>query len=78
MNQVQQTHIRPPTHATNNRTFQQRRPDFSDQYVPIISGLEQQDFIDEHTASLLKTLIVEENGEILRLMHGYASGAYDD
>jgi len=49
-----------------------------DRYLPIIISLESSNFLDENTASLLKTLILEENVEIFRLINSFIAHVIDD
>jgi hypothetical protein len=47
-------------------------PTAHDRYMPIILHLEQQGLLNEVTSSLLKTLILEENQEIQRVLDAYS------
>lgn len=50
----------------------------TDRYLPIIINLENQNMLDEHTASVLKNLILEDNVEIFRLINGYIAKVIDE
>jgi hypothetical protein len=74
--------LRPNTNATNNRFQQRLvRPTTADEsqpsqnaeigysqdrYLPIIINLESSGLLDEQVATLLKTLILEENVDVFR------------
>jgi hypothetical protein len=49
-----------------------------DRYLPIIINLEASNMLDEQTSSLLKTLILEENVAIFRLINGFIARAIDE
>jgi len=49
-----------------------------DKYLPIIINLESQNLLDEHTSGLLKTLILEENYDIFKLVNSFIARAIDE
>lgn len=46
--------------------------------MPIIINLEQLNLLDEQTSTLLKTLILEENIDIFRLINGFIARVIDE
>lgn len=46
--------------------------------MPIIINLEQLNLIDDQTANIVKTLILEENVEVFRHINGYIAKAIDE
>jgi EAL domain-containing protein (putative c-di-GMP-specific phosphodiesterase class I) len=49
-----------------------------DRYLPIIINLESSNLLDEQTSTLLKTLILEENLDIFRLINSFIARAIDE
>ena len=49
-----------------------------DRYLPVILELESKGLLDEQTASLLKTLILEENVEVYRVINSFLAKAIND
>ena len=47
----------------------------TDRFLPVINNLEMQGMMDEQTGSLLKTLILEENIEVFKLINSYLASA---
>jgi hypothetical protein len=88
------TALRPNTNTTNTRfqqrllrpiTAEDSQPSqyaelgsSQDRYLPIIINLESQGLLDEPAASLLKTLILEENVDVFRQINGYIARAIDE
>jgi hypothetical protein len=52
---------------------QRRRANPADRYLPVIMDLEVKSLLDEQTSSVLKTLILEENVDIFRVINSYLS-----
>lgn len=46
--------------------------------MPVIIELENKNLLDERTASLLKTLILEENLEVFKVINTYLAKAVSD
>ena len=46
--------------------------------MPIIINLETSNLLDEQTSDLLKTLILEENLDVFRLINSYIARAIDE
>jgi hypothetical protein len=44
----------------------------------VIFNLESQNMLEEYTANQLKNLILEENGEVFRLINNYMTRTIDD
>ena len=44
-----------------------------DRFLPIIMNLEQANLLDEPTSTLLRTLILDENLEIFRILNNYCA-----
>ena len=57
-----------PGTAVGNR---RRRPTPADRYLPVIMDLEMKSLLDEQTSGVLKTLILEENVDIFRVINSY-------
>lgn len=59
-------------------TIQSNQLASQDRYLPIIINMEQMGLIDDQTASIVKTLILEENVEVFRHINGYIAKAIDE
>ena len=83
--------MRPGTNASNNRSSFNRfnRPEgmdkdlgldstTHDRYLPVIINLESQNMLDEYTAGQLKTLILEDNVEVCRIINGFLARLMDE
>lgn len=79
--------IRPQTNSRVNRPDNQEKVDSeygmqsinsTDRYLPIIINLENSNFLDEQSASIIKTLILEENIDVFRIINSYLARAYDE
>lgn len=51
---------------------------YSDRYMPIIIDLEQKQLLDEQTASVIKTLVLEENFDIQQVLNMYINRVITD
>jgi len=51
---------------------------YSDRYMPIIIDLEQKGLLDEQTASLIKTLVLEENVDVQQVLNIYINRVITD
>eukprot|EP00347_Sterkiella_histriomuscorum_P013336 403365107 len=60
------------------QNLQPQQPIGQDRCLPIILELENKGMLDEQTASLLKTLILEENVEVFRVINSYIAKAISD
>jgi len=49
-----------------------------ERFLPIVIDLEQKRLVDEQTGSLLKTLILEENVEVFRVINSYMARALNE
>ena len=67
----------PATALGRNRAH--RRPgNYSDRYMPIIIDLEQKQLLDEQTASVVKTLVLEENIDVQQVLNTYINRVITD
>ena len=66
----------PATAVGRNR----RRPttNYSDRYMPIVIDLEQKGLLDEQTASVIKTLVLEENIDVQQVINTYINRVITD
>jgi hypothetical protein len=69
---------RPETREKDSEYGMQSINSSADRYLPIIINLENQNFLDENISTLLKTLILEENVEIFRLINSYLARMIND
>jgi len=67
-----------PTTRERGEEGQMPNQSTQDRYLPIIINLEASNMLDEQTSSLLKTLILEENVAIFRLINGFIARAIDE
>ena len=67
-----------PTTRERGEEGQTASQSTQDRYLPIIINLEASNLLDEQTSSLLKTLILEENVAIFRLINGFIARAIDE
>ena len=49
-----------------------------DSYLQVIFNLESQNLLEEYTANQLKNLILEENGEVFRLINNFMVHTIDE
>ena len=62
----------------NQITIHSQQITSQDRYLPIIIHLEQMSQLDEQTANIVKTLILEENVEVFRHINSYIAKAIDE
>ncbi|CDW71526.1 UNKNOWN [Stylonychia lemnae] len=74
--QVQQN-LTSSHHSTQNPP-QVTQPAAQDRYLPVILELENKGMVDEQCASLLKTLVLEENVEVFRVINSYIAKNISD
>ena len=55
-----------------------RPKNYQDQYMPIIIDLEQKGLLEEQTASVIKTLVLEENFDVQQVISTYINRAITD
>jgi hypothetical protein len=49
-----------------------------DRFLPIVINLEQQEMLDVQVSSIIKTLILEENLEVFRLINSFLARMIDE
>ena len=47
------------------------QPTSQDRFIPVILSLEMKNLLDENTSTILKTLILEENVDIYRVINSH-------
>ena len=62
----------------NQATLLNQHLGSQDRYLPIIINLEQMNLLDDQTANIVKTLILEENIDVFRHINSYIAKAIDE
>jgi len=74
---MKQNFMRPTTSEGKVKSRNKEISSVQEKFIQIIAELERMSYLTEHSASLIKSLILEENPEVVRALNSYEADMYD-
>lgn len=75
---MKQNYMRPPTSEGYGKSRNKEISSAQEKFIQIAAELERRSYLTEHSASLIKSLILEENAEVFKAMGAYENDIYDE
>jgi len=76
---MKQNFMRPPTsEGYGSKSRNKEISSAQEKFIQIAAELERRSYLTEHSASLIKSLILEENAEVFKAMGAYENDLYDE
>ncbi len=70
--------MRPGTSEGSNKSKNKEISSVQEKHIHTTAELERRSYLTEHSASLIKSLILEENHEVIKVMNAYENDLYDE